>query len=238
MPESGRLTTFLDEVVVDAGEAPLTMELLADRSGATGPLMVRNASGDGPSVATVMDVAPSPWPSRTSGRRRCHDRASWRTGAARMRRSVSTWPRRRACVASIARRTDHVRWVSELRPRIVPTITCPGPCTGRGPTSPTPSESCRPRLAPGDVFLDVGANAGIVTVAAAAWVGPDGRVIAVEPSSREFARLERLVALNRLAHVTAMRAAVAAEAGQRMLRVAAPPGAGMNTLGDGFPYAG
>ena len=44
-------------------------------------------------------------------------------------------------------------------------------------------------LRPGDCFVDVGANAGVFSLAAAAFVGDTGHVIAFEPSSREYASL-------------------------------------------------
>jgi FkbM family methyltransferase len=54
---------------------------------------------------------------------------------------------------------------------------------------------------PGDVFWDVGAHQGYVTLAAAKWVGPQGRVVSFEPSSANRAFLERHVRWNRLDNV-------------------------------------
>ena len=48
-------------------------------------------------------------------------------------------------------------------------------------------------LKPGMVFFDVGANDGYFTLFAARRVGPAGRVIAVEPSTRERVNLQRNV---------------------------------------------
>ena len=48
-------------------------------------------------------------------------------------------------------------------------------------------------LKPGMVFVDVGANDGYFTLFAARRLGPTGRVIAVEPSSRERVNLQRNV---------------------------------------------
>jgi len=52
------------------------------------------------------------------------------------------------------------------------------------------------RLGPGAVVLDVGANIGYLTLAAAAAVGPEGRVIAVEPSPENSLLLRTSVAAN------------------------------------------
>ena len=46
-------------------------------------------------------------------------------------------------------------------------------------------------LVPGAVFVDAGANEGLYTLLASRLVGDHGRVVAVEPSSREFQRLQR-----------------------------------------------
>jgi FkbM family methyltransferase len=57
-------------------------------------------------------------------------------------------------------------------------------------------------LKPGNTVLDVGANYGHFTMAAAAVVGPQGSVLAVEPNPVAYARLICHVALNRLDQVS------------------------------------
>ncbi|MCW9059561.1 MAG: FkbM family methyltransferase [Gammaproteobacteria bacterium] len=54
----------------------------------------------------------------------------------------------------------------------------------------------RESLRPGDVFVDIGANAGIYSLAAAAAVGSTGRVLAVEPNPRMVERLTLNLSLN------------------------------------------
>jgi FkbM family methyltransferase len=51
-------------------------------------------------------------------------------------------------------------------------------------------------LRPGDTFVDVGANVGVFSLAAAAAVGPTGRVIACEPAAGTMQLLRHSVALN------------------------------------------
>jgi FkbM family methyltransferase len=51
-------------------------------------------------------------------------------------------------------------------------------------------------LEPGDVFIDVGANMGMFSLAASAKVGPSGLVLAFEPSLREYNELVRNLTLN------------------------------------------
>src|SRR5262245_6668785 len=51
-------------------------------------------------------------------------------------------------------------------------------------------------LAPGDVFVDLGANEGYFTVLGAKLVGPSGRVIAIEPQDRLAGVIEENLRLN------------------------------------------
>jgi FkbM family methyltransferase len=90
-------------------------------------------------------------------------------------------------------------------------------------------------LAPGMTVVDVGANDGLYTVFAARRVGPSGRVLAVEPSSRERANLARNVERNKLSNVTVWPSALGAVAGQANLKIAHGLHAGHNTFGT-FAY--
>ena len=92
-------------------------------------------------------------------------------------------------------------------------------------------------LKPGMVMIDVGANMGLYTLFAARCVGQSGSILAVEPSSREFQRLQMNMRLNRLANIHAVQAAAYNHAGEADLRVAAVQNAGHNTLGQ-FGYEG
>lgn len=53
-------------------------------------------------------------------------------------------------------------------------------------------------LRPGGHFIDVGANIGYLSLMAAAMVGPEGRVDAIEPTPANFQRLSDNVLANRL----------------------------------------
>lgn len=90
-------------------------------------------------------------------------------------------------------------------------------------------------LRPGMTVIDGGANMGLYTLYCARRVGASGRVLAVEPSAREFDRLERHVTLNRLDNVRLIKKALADAPGDGQLRIAAEWNAGHNTLGD-FGY--
>jgi FkbM family methyltransferase len=68
-------------------------------------------------------------------------------------------------------------------------------------------------LGPGDIFVDVGANAGLYTIIASQAVNPGGRVLAFEPSRDEFFRLAWAISANRAANVQAFNFALAEASG-------------------------
>lgn len=65
-----------------------------------------------------------------------------------------------------------------------------------------------------DVFVDVGANWGYFSLAAAARVGPCGRVVAFEPEPRMYALLASNVAANRIRTIEIHQVAVGATGGR------------------------
>lgn len=78
-----------------------------------------------------------------------------------------------------------------------------------GVWEPDVSRVIEQNLAPGDVFVDVGANIGYDTLLASSRVGSAGRVVAIEASPRTFALLQRNLAANGTApNVRAVNAAV------------------------------
>jgi FkbM family methyltransferase len=75
------------------------------------------------------------------------------------------------------------------------------------------------QLAPGDVFVDVGANCGTYSLFAARRVGATGRVIAIEPMPEMVARLRFNVRANGFANVQIFETAVGSETGRATLFV-------------------
>ena len=90
-------------------------------------------------------------------------------------------------------------------------------------------------LPQGGVFVDVGANCGLITAFAARRAA---EILAFEPSPREFARLQANLAANAATHVTTHQAALAEAPGTVTLRLAEAGHAGHNTIGTGFAYQG
>jgi FkbM family methyltransferase len=68
-------------------------------------------------------------------------------------------------------------------------------------------------LSPGDTFVDIGANEGYFSVIAARLVGPQGRVIAVEPQTRLSPVLQRNFELNGCTQATLIKAVISDQVG-------------------------
>ncbi len=93
-------------------------------------------------------------------------------------------------------------------------------------------------LQPGDDCLDLGANIGLLTLAAARAVGPKGRVLAIEPNPDVFKTLEYHIETNHLAHVKAVCAAASDR--ERTMTLSIPPtgNTGAGSLGKLLPRHG
>lgn len=72
----------------------------------------------------------------------------------------------------------------------------------------------------GQVVVDVGANQGIYTLLFSRLVGPEGRVVALEPAPAMFAALDHNCRINEANNVTRLPAAAGEARAQGMLRLA------------------
>lgn len=63
-------------------------------------------------------------------------------------------------------------------------------------------DAIRLNLAPGQVFVDVGGNVGIMSFNAASVVGPSGKVIAFEPNPHNVSAFRRGIVANDFPHIT------------------------------------
>jgi FkbM family methyltransferase len=95
---------------------------------------------------------------------------------------------------------------------------------------PYVTETLRSLLAPGDVFVDVGANVGYYAVLASRLVGREGHVYALEPGPQAFASLRRNLELNDAANVTALPVAAGAAEGRGALFGPRPGNTGTSSL--------
>ncbi len=78
----------------------------------------------------------------------------------------------------------------------------------------------RQMLKPGDTFIDIGANRGLLTMVGARAVSAEGRVFAFEPSDREVTALEGNLNANRIFNVGIFRKAVTDQSGRGRLALA------------------
>jgi FkbM family methyltransferase len=85
-------------------------------------------------------------------------------------------------------------------------------------------------LRPGDTFVDIGANIGLMTVHAALCVGVSGRVVAYEPNPETNDILQRNVVLNELGNVQVRPFAVGAERSTGMIFDHPDPNRGRATM--------
>ena len=90
-------------------------------------------------------------------------------------------------------------------------------------------------LKPGDIFVDVGAYDGLISLVAAHAVGSAGRVYSFEPNPAAFARLQCIIRAYALTSVHAQNYAIAAEDGTATLYV--PKGDTEATLSEASPLA-
>jgi FkbM family methyltransferase len=71
----------------------------------------------------------------------------------------------------------------------------------RGKWEPWVTKAIKTLLKPGMIFVDVGANIGFFTLLASTLVGPEGRVIAVEPLPQNNQLLAKSIQLNKCQNV-------------------------------------
>ncbi len=94
-------------------------------------------------------------------------------------------------------------------------------------------------LSKGSVFIDVGANMGYFSLLASSVVDKFGHIIAIEPSSRDYARLVDNVKINNLTNIiSTYHIAISDVSGSAKLAVACEERSALNTLGSEFSFKG
>lgn len=86
-------------------------------------------------------------------------------------------------------------------------------------------------MGPGKLFLDVGANAGVYALVAAAAGGPDSKVLAVEPQSALCRRLAYNASINGLSNIDIAQVALSNHEGEARFQID-PKNAGRSRLGE------
>jgi FkbM family methyltransferase len=234
-------TDFIDEALVGPTPEATTAEIVIARPAAAGALVVRNASSAGASGAMLLGLE-----CFALEERRETDRAP----ALSDPRPCANWSRyygtRGSTIAERLRVQEYaslaaprvIRWADGLCFRVLPHDQLSRALYVSRTYEPNTLSVLRRFLREGDTFLDVGANVGIISLAASRWVGAAGRVYAFEPSRREFDNLVDTLERNAVTNVRPLPLAVTARSGSAELRVASASHAGLNTLGDAFPYEG
>jgi len=101
-----------------------------------------------------------------------------------------------------------------------------------GEWEPDETAVLRKELKRGDVVYDIGANFGYMALLASKLVGPEGRVVALEPSSEMRARLERNVSLNAAHNVEVFGVAASDRCGASQFYVSDHRNSGRSSLRD------
>ena len=234
-------TAFVDETFVTETNAPTTVDVLVARPTDAGPLIIRNASTGGPSEVSVLGVE--------GFEVAVEDDNTARTPGLSDPRPCAEWSRyygtRGETIAEKFRVQTYqcldapvvLRWSDGMAIRILPREQLSRALYVSGTYEPNTLCVLRSLLQPGDTFIDVGANTGVISLVASRWVGPIGRIYSFEPSSREYDNLLANVMQNAAAgNVTPVRAAVTSACGSATLRVAPSSHSGLNTLGGTFSY--
>jgi FkbM family methyltransferase len=124
-----------------------------------------------------------------------------------------------------------IKWLDGARIWAYPTDEILRSIFVTGRFEPAPFSFLNRVLASGMTFVDAGANLGLYSLFAAKRVGESGTVLAIEPSSREFHRLQTNIELNTLTNVRLFRTGLWNSSSEMELLVAAENRAGHNTLG-------
>ncbi len=131
-----------------------------------------------------------------------------------------------------------MKWMNNLYLRIYPKNEVFRSIFVRGIYDPNLVVMINTLLPNGGVFLDIGSNMGYCSLLMSKAVGEDGRILAVEPSERDFLRLVDNVNLNRLDNVSVYRLAISDKIGKTNISIATEERSALNTLGTEFSNRG
>ncbi len=239
-------STFLAETVMGSEQGPGVIDLLFGPLSSCASLVIRNASDQGSSEAAIWSArvyrgnipAPPASPAALDppSEMAPGPMANWERYYGHTFTALETQIRARQ-LAQLDRPRP-MRWLWGLQVMVDRVTEIGRAMYLSGRYEPSTMHVVQRLLSDGACFFDVGANVGIFSLAGAVAVGSTGRVVAFEPSSREFNLLRKNIELNHLDQVITLQQAVADVPGRADLRVAEALHSGHNTLGAGFAYAG
>lgn len=132
-----------------------------------------------------------------------------------------------------------MKWIDGLVLRIYPGNEVFRALYVRGIYDPNLNVVVNALLPRGGVFIDAGANMGYFSLLASRKIGDEGRIFAIEPSSRDFIRLVDNVNINNLNDVVAnYRLAFTDRIGKANITIASEERSGLNTIGAEFGTKG
>jgi FkbM family methyltransferase len=234
-------TDYLDEQRIHVVGTPVNVDLILRDPTSTKVLAIRNVSPSGRSEASLLEMRcfaldVQPDTDRSPGLSDPRPMPEWNRYYGTYGESVVEKLRVQSFLA--LRTPTVLRWTDGLSVHVLPNDQLSRALFVSGTYEPNTLCALRKLLRPEDVFIDVGANVGIMSLVAARWVGPRGRVFSFEPSEREHRSLVQNLELNEANNVTPIRAALSDRVGLATLRVAASSHGGLNTLGESFAYDG
>ncbi|MGH6684000.1 MAG: FkbM family methyltransferase, partial [Pseudolabrys sp.] len=125
----------------------------------------------------------------------------------------------------------HISWYENLKLEIVLGNDLSYCLYVDGEVDPNEFSFLAQALKPGMTVIDAGANEGIYSIFCRSKVGAQGRVVAIEPSTRERIQIERNKSLNGFTDIDVLPVALSERTGNAILRLAEDGHAGHNTLG-------
>ena len=125
-----------------------------------------------------------------------------------------------------------MKWINNLVLRVYPCNEVFRALFVRGIYDPNPIVVMYALLPEGGTLIDVGANMGYISLLASKVVEPEGRIYAIEPSSRDFSRLVDNIRINGLDKIILpYRLAISEKVGQEKLLIAVDERSFLNTIG-------
>lgn len=131
-----------------------------------------------------------------------------------------------------------MKWIRDLNLRIYPKNEVFRAIFVRGIYDPNLLIVIDSLLPAKGVFFDIGSNMGYCSLIMSKVVGEDGKIIAIEPSERDFLRLVDNVNLNKLNNVSVHRVAISDAIGKVKIFIAPEERSALNTLGTEFSNKG